>query len=243
MTHPEPEILLSSVGGSLDEETERHVATCPQCRADLATMTRARAAGATLRRGPEPRHAGGATCRRSGRASRRELGGGEAGRARSGRAAARRPRCRRPPRPARHLAGRGRLGGRGRRPGRLGGRPGRTRRRRLRPPRQPRTSTLEPLGRSRHERDPLDDRTTVERVAVGGAARRRPGRRLPRGLAARREDRRHGVPRRPRRRARAPTPCPPGLDLAAYDQVDVSREPYDGDPAHSKVSLARGQVP
>jgi hypothetical protein len=36
---------------------------------------------------------------------------------------------------------------------------------------------------------------------------------------------------------------PPGLDLAAYDQVDVSREPYDGDPAHSKVSLARGQVP
>jgi hypothetical protein len=36
---------------------------------------------------------------------------------------------------------------------------------------------------------------------------------------------------------------PSGLDLAAYDQVDVSREPYDGDPAHSKVSLARGQVP
>jgi len=36
---------------------------------------------------------------------------------------------------------------------------------------------------------------------------------------------------------------PPGLDLTAYDQVDVSREPYDGNPAHSKVSLARGRVP
>jgi hypothetical protein len=36
---------------------------------------------------------------------------------------------------------------------------------------------------------------------------------------------------------------PAGLDLAAYDQVDVSREPYDGDPAHSQESLARGRVP
>ena len=36
---------------------------------------------------------------------------------------------------------------------------------------------------------------------------------------------------------------PADLDLSAYDQVDVSREPYDGDPAHSQVSLARGRLP
>ena len=36
---------------------------------------------------------------------------------------------------------------------------------------------------------------------------------------------------------------PPGLDLAAYDQVDVSQEPYDGDPRHSTESLARGRLP
>jgi hypothetical protein len=36
---------------------------------------------------------------------------------------------------------------------------------------------------------------------------------------------------------------PPGLDLSAYDQVDVSKEPYDGDPAHSTESLARGRLP
>jgi hypothetical protein len=36
---------------------------------------------------------------------------------------------------------------------------------------------------------------------------------------------------------------PQGLDLQKYSQVDVSREPFDGDPAHSAVSLARGPVP
>ena len=36
---------------------------------------------------------------------------------------------------------------------------------------------------------------------------------------------------------------PSDLDLSAYDQVDVSREPYDGNPAHSQDSLARGRVP
>ena len=36
---------------------------------------------------------------------------------------------------------------------------------------------------------------------------------------------------------------PPSLNLARYSQVDVSREPFDGDPAHSSVSLARGDVP
>lgn len=35
---------------------------------------------------------------------------------------------------------------------------------------------------------------------------------------------------------------PPGLDLAAYDLVDVSDEPLDGDPAHSGVSLVRGTL-
>jgi hypothetical protein len=36
---------------------------------------------------------------------------------------------------------------------------------------------------------------------------------------------------------------PQGLDLGRYNQVDVSLEPYDGDPAHSSTSLARGPVP
>jgi hypothetical protein len=36
---------------------------------------------------------------------------------------------------------------------------------------------------------------------------------------------------------------PPSLNLSKYGQVDVSREPFDGDPAHSTASLARGPVP
>jgi Anti-sigma-K factor rskA len=36
---------------------------------------------------------------------------------------------------------------------------------------------------------------------------------------------------------------PPSLNLSKFNQVDVSREPFDGDPAHSTVSLARGPVP
>ena len=36
---------------------------------------------------------------------------------------------------------------------------------------------------------------------------------------------------------------PQALNLSKFDQVDVSREPFDGDPAHSTVSLARGPVP
>lgn len=35
---------------------------------------------------------------------------------------------------------------------------------------------------------------------------------------------------------------PDGLDLGAYSGVDVSREPYDGDPGHSDTSLARGDL-
>ena len=61
MTHPGPDV--GSVGGSLDAETERHVAGRPQCRADLAAITwgarRRRDAG----RGPEPGHADGAASR------------------------------------------------------------------------------------------------------------------------------------------------------------------------------------
>jgi len=33
---------------------------------------------------------------------------------------------------------------------------------------------------------------------------------------------------------------PPGLDLQTYRGVDISLEPYDGDPAHAAGSLARG---
>ena len=33
-----------------------------------------------------------------------------------------------------------------------------------------------------------------------------------------------------------------GLDLAGYPIVDISLEPLDGDPVHSKVSLARGEL-
>ena len=33
---------------------------------------------------------------------------------------------------------------------------------------------------------------------------------------------------------------PTGLDLAQYPIVDISHEPYDGDPAHSAESIARG---
>ncbi|MGY1624596.1 anti-sigma factor [Geodermatophilus sp. SYSU D00965] len=35
---------------------------------------------------------------------------------------------------------------------------------------------------------------------------------------------------------------PPGIDLGEYPIVDVSVEPLDGDPAHSGVSVARGQL-
>lgn len=35
---------------------------------------------------------------------------------------------------------------------------------------------------------------------------------------------------------------PDGLDLSRYDLVDVSSEPYDGNPAHSGQSILRGQL-
>lgn len=35
---------------------------------------------------------------------------------------------------------------------------------------------------------------------------------------------------------------PAGLDVAAYPLVDVSVEPYDGNPLHSGDSVVRGQL-
>jgi anti-sigma-K factor RskA len=37
-------------------------------------------------------------------------------------------------------------------------------------------------------------------------------------------------------------PLPADLDLSAYPLVDVSVEPLDGDPTHSGVSVARGEL-
>jgi hypothetical protein len=37
-------------------------------------------------------------------------------------------------------------------------------------------------------------------------------------------------------------PLPKGLDLEEYPTVDISREPFDGDPAHSTDSIARGDL-
>ena len=35
---------------------------------------------------------------------------------------------------------------------------------------------------------------------------------------------------------------PDGVDITKYDLVDISDEPYDGDPTHSGVSIVRGQL-
>ncbi len=37
-------------------------------------------------------------------------------------------------------------------------------------------------------------------------------------------------------------PLPAGVDLAEYGTVDVSWEPFDGDPTHSTDSVARGSL-
>ena len=37
-------------------------------------------------------------------------------------------------------------------------------------------------------------------------------------------------------------PIPDGLDLSQYRVVDVSIEPYDGDPVHSRDSVVRGEL-
>jgi hypothetical protein len=38
-------------------------------------------------------------------------------------------------------------------------------------------------------------------------------------------------------------PLPAGVSLANYPVVDISAEPYDGDPAHSTDSIVRGTLP
>ena len=38
-------------------------------------------------------------------------------------------------------------------------------------------------------------------------------------------------------------PIPAGVDLDQYSVVDISDEPLNGDPTHSKVSVLRGQLP
>lgn len=35
---------------------------------------------------------------------------------------------------------------------------------------------------------------------------------------------------------------PDGIDITSYDLVDISAEPFDGDPAHSGDSIVRGQL-
>ncbi len=235
MTHPEPEILLRSVGGSTDEETRRHLATCSRCRADFAAMTRARAAGATLTADPDL--ASPATPPRGVWESiQRELG------------VTAEPAVTTPmPTPSRRARSRRTwlvaaasvavgvvLGGS---VVALVGREGDDS-----STQAARTSSLEPLeghvtsgtlsmtgspsaeslSVDLHDSDPgtgflevwLLDAKTGGMVSLGVLDG-------DRGSYA----------------------VPAGLDLTAYDQVDVSREPYDGNPAHSKVSLARGQVP
>ena len=42
---------------------------------------------------------------------------------------------------------------------------------------------------------------------------------------------------------RAVLPLPAGVSLADYPVVDISAEPYDGNPAHSTDSVVRGTLP
>ncbi len=41
---------------------------------------------------------------------------------------------------------------------------------------------------------------------------------------------------------RATLPLPDGIDLSGYPVIDVSAQRYDGDPAHSGESVARGDL-
>ena len=42
---------------------------------------------------------------------------------------------------------------------------------------------------------------------------------------------------------KAVLPLPAGVSLADYPVVDISAEPYDGDPTHSTDSVVRGTLP
>jgi hypothetical protein len=36
---------------------------------------------------------------------------------------------------------------------------------------------------------------------------------------------------------------PPGVDLANYSRIDVSLQPFNGSPLHSRTSVVRGSLP
>lgn len=235
MSHPEPEILLRSVGGSTDEETRRHLETCARCRSDLATLTRARSAGATLAADPgfgtlePPPHA-------VWQAIRHELGEApEPSPVTSVPEPSPRPRSRRTWMIAAASVAAGAILGAlvttwVARDGDGAAQPA------------ARTAALNPLG----------DHVTSGTLALGGPPTREslsvvlhesdPGEGF---LEVWLLDARTGgmVALGVLDGDRGSYAVPPGLDLTTYDQVDVSREPYDGDPAHSQQSLARGRVP
>ena len=84
------------------------------------------------------------------------------------------------------------------------------------------------------------DDTITLRVERQRARRRG---RLPRGVADQRRRHPHGRPRRAGRRATTGEfQVPRGLIDEGYRIVDISVEPDDGDPTHSGVSLARGEL-
>jgi len=234
MSHPEPEVLLRTAAGSSDEDTRRHVATCARCHGDLATIARVRIAGEQLTADPAL-----GTLARPPRGVweniQREVGESVAVPV----APVAASRARRPSRRSWVLVAASVAAGVV-----LGASVAAVIARGddSTAAQSARTSSLDPLGDhvtsgtlaltgtspreslsvDLHDSDPGDgflevwllDAKTGGMVALGVL------------------DGDHGS-----------YAVPAGLDLAAYDQVDVSREPFDGDPAHSKTSLARGQVP
>jgi hypothetical protein len=233
MSHPEPEVLLGTVAGASDDETRRHVATCARCQGDLATMSRARSAGARLTADPElgtiarPPHG-------VWESIQRELADTPAPVA-SVPAPPRRPARRRSwVLVAASVAAGVVLGAS---VAAVVGRDADTS-----TDQATRTSSL----------DPLEGHATSGTLALTGSPPRE-------SLSVQLNDPDPGsgflevwlldaktggmVSLGVLDGDRGSYAVPSGLDLSAYDQVDVSREPFDGDPAHSTVSLARGQVP
>jgi hypothetical protein len=236
MTHPDLETLLRAVGAP-DEGTRQHLVACPRCRSDMATMTRARSAGAALAAEPGL-GAMVAPPSQVWTAIAREAAGPEASRgtvsplpARSSRV----PLLVRRALVAATVAASFLLGmlvtslagdDNGRRSASV----------------PPRTTVLAPVG----------DHVSSGTLALSDTASHRsltvslktsdPGRGF---LEVWLLDGRSGgmVALGVLDGRRGSYDVPTGLDMAAYDQVDVSREPFDGDPAHAKQSLARGRLP
>jgi hypothetical protein len=235
MTHPDLETLLAAVGAP-DEGTRQHLVGCPRCRSDLATMTRARSAGAALAADPglgvltaPPPQVWTAIAREA------------AGQAESpDRVSARVERSRRIPVPVRRalvaasvaasfllgvfvasVVGHDDGGGSASSP--------------------PRTSVLAPVGHHvTRGTVALSDSASHPSLTVSLRSSD-PGRGF---LEVWLLDGRTGgmVALGVLDGERGSYEVPSGLDMAAYDQVDVSREPYDGNPAHAKQSLARGRL-